>query len=515
MKRFLLYSILLVTGGATMLAQQGSLTATVNVDNYPKVSFVWHEQNPNTIPATDFTLVEGTEAREIAVESLGLENKPTNQSLIVLWEDMASQGTHMYDFSQRILLDFFGSMRAQDEVLVATFNRHAPEEKVMRPLTDGFTANKQDVLKKVAQYPHSTRTYRDRPLESDVFPAVNEALQTLQKRDKEGFAKAIIVITSGMPLENSASNSVVSVQQLALQYHIPVYVLQYAANHGPSTKLEGLANDTYGQNVTCVSANHSQNIEKGKQALRQFYSVIPTRYAGKDYRITYTTKSPRGHQEQMLKLTVAGFEYQQTFVTPSHTFGSWVKANVLLFILLVILTLILIGAVVFYIIYVKRKHEREIGNVVDMQNQQMQKAEGEIMRQQQELNAYRMQQAKQEEREAQVKAEQERERLMNLMRSKNLYPRLQYIVNGESLSYEIHQLETIIGRTTKQADVVISDDTVSRRHALIVFDGEHFLISDCNSTNGTIVDGVPVTQPMPLRDHSLINLGSILINFNL
>lgn len=65
MKRFLLYSILLIAGGANVLAQQGSLTANVNVDKYPTVSFVWHEQNPNTIPATDFTLVEGTEARRL------------------------------------------------------------------------------------------------------------------------------------------------------------------------------------------------------------------------------------------------------------------------------------------------------------------------------------------------------------------------------------------------------------------------------------------------------------------
>lgn len=512
MKRFFLYSLLLLAGATNLLAQQGSLKTGFDTDKYPEVSFVWHELNPAVIPAAEFALEEGAVATNISVQQMAQVDMPKHQSLIVLWEDMASQGAHMHDFSQRILLDFFPTLQASDEVLLAVFNRHTPGENVMRPLTDGFTSNRQDLINAVSSHQHSTATYRDRPLESDVFPAVNEALQTLQKRDKEGYAKSIVVITSGMPLENSATNSVVSVQQLALQYHIPIYVVQYASNHGPSTKVEGLANDTYGMNVTCVSANHSDNVEKGKQALRDFYSVIPARYAGQDYRITFTTRSPRGHQEQMLKLTVAGFEYQQTFVTPSHTFASWVKAHVVLFILLVVLALLLIGATIFYIIYVKRKHEREIGNVINLQNEQMQQAEDKIKHQQQELAAYKMQQEEQVQRE---KAQQEIERLTQLMHSRNLYPRLQFIVNGETQSYEIHQLETVIGRTANQADVVISDATVSRRHALIVFDGEHFLISDCNSTNGTIVDGVPVTQPTPLRDHSLINLGSILINFNL
>lgn len=55
-------------------------------------------------------------------------------------------------------------------------------------------------------------------------------------------------------------------------------------------------------------------------------------------------------------------------------------------------------------------------------------------------------------------------------------------------------------------DVVLENNRVSRRHAVIVWRDGAFEISDLGSTNGTYVNREPVTQPHILRDGDVIHL---------
>lgn len=52
----------------------------------------------------------------------------------------------------------------------------------------------------------------------------------------------------------------------------------------------------------------------------------------------------------------------------------------------------------------------------------------------------------------------------------------------------------VIGRDSESADVVIPDPNVSRRHALLTFDGNRWTIKDLNSTNGTVVNGQEIVE---------------------
>jgi adenylate cyclase len=63
-------------------------------------------------------------------------------------------------------------------------------------------------------------------------------------------------------------------------------------------------------------------------------------------------------------------------------------------------------------------------------------------------------------------------------------------------------------------EVVIPDETVSRNHALLlrVPSGLYFL-HDVGSSNGTFVNGVRVTTPVPLRDGDRVTLGSCEFRF--
>jgi DNA-binding NtrC family response regulator len=74
--------------------------------------------------------------------------------------------------------------------------------------------------------------------------------------------------------------------------------------------------------------------------------------------------------------------------------------------------------------------------------------------------------------------------------------------------------------------LIVADRRVSARHACIArasaagttsarSPGEAFLLEDTDSTNGTFIDGVPVSGPTPIRDGSLVFLGSHALVFRL
>jgi pSer/pThr/pTyr-binding forkhead associated (FHA) protein len=58
-------------------------------------------------------------------------------------------------------------------------------------------------------------------------------------------------------------------------------------------------------------------------------------------------------------------------------------------------------------------------------------------------------------------------------------------------------------------DVVINDPEVSRQHARLIRRGDHFLIQDLGSTNGTFLDGRRLAgDPVPLAPGQMITIGS-------
>lgn len=70
----------------------------------------------------------------------------------------------------------------------------------------------------------------------------------------------------------------------------------------------------------------------------------------------------------------------------------------------------------------------------------------------------------------------------------------------------------VIGRSP-ECDISFDDANISRRHAEIrVVLGSH-VIADLGSTNGTKVNGVPITIERTLRDGDIIALGSNTIRF--
>lgn len=68
----------------------------------------------------------------------------------------------------------------------------------------------------------------------------------------------------------------------------------------------------------------------------------------------------------------------------------------------------------------------------------------------------------------------------------------------------------VIGRSPG-ADIVIDDTFVSGRHARFSPLGEGLLVEDLGSTNGTLLNGQPVTSPSGLRAGDQVAIGAVTL----
>src|SRR6266849_1548046 len=79
---------------------------------------------------------------------------------------------------------------------------------------------------------------------------------------------------------------------------------------------------------------------------------------------------------------------------------------------------------------------------------------------------------------------------------------------GAPLKLDVPVPEAILGRDNS-ATLAVPMDGVSRRHARIVVEGDAYWLEDLGSTNGTFVNGAPVTgdKRERLRHLDVITLG--------
>lgn len=78
--------------------------------------------------------------------------------------------------------------------------------------------------------------------------------------------------------------------------------------------------------------------------------------------------------------------------------------------------------------------------------------------------------------------------------------------------YEIDRDEVVIGRAAENA-VPVSDPAISSKHCMIVRDGRKFTLKDLDSTNGTRLNAVNITDHR-LSPKDVITVGSIEIMFD-
>ena len=85
------------------------------------------------------------------------------------------------------------------------------------------------------------------------------------------------------------------------------------------------------------------------------------------------------------------------------------------------------------------------------------------------------------------------------------------VLDIDGKRYPITKSRTIIGRGS-DADITLDDTGTSRQHVEILWDGKRGQVSDLGSTNGSKLNGAPVTKS-PLPPDSIIEIGRTRIVF--
>ena len=496
-------------------AAQAQITRGIKGDyiteNYPEVSFIWNTADPRPMDKSQFILTENDKNIDFVFENLKAGTpKQNKKSILFLWEDMLSH-KHQSENTQALLYKFFSqtSFSANDKFNVAWFNRINPGEKVLHLFRSEFTTETEALARDINSYTRSKQKFdkTGHPDESDLYLAINDGIDLLKKEPADRVG-VIVVVTAGLNLKVSgASTEMETVRKKAVEAGIPIYVVKYPEYMGNTPEVNTLAENTYG---TTVMLKHTM-VDQALYDLQAVYKNMDARLQGQDYKLTFVTSADRDGKAHPIRLSVNKVQQElREFTAPTKTFWMWVKEHLWLCIGLILL---LIGLIVLIIVLAvtssKKRKRREAENKAEVQR----KLDAAS---QERANWERQQAAKEEQqrnKERQKVEEAEAARLLQLMQTKNMFPRLQCTVGDETTTYQVTKPITRLGRGEGN-DVVLKHQTVSKYHAKIVFTGSAFEVENKSTsyTQGIIVNG-QFFQKATLKSGDIIGLGEAVVTF--
>ena len=83
------------------------------------------------------------------------------------------------------------------------------------------------------------------------------------------------------------------------------------------------------------------------------------------------------------------------------------------------------------------------------------------------------------------------------------------VLNGERRSWPLEGDVLTVGRSSRNT-IHLPDATVSKQHAEILRQGDGWRVRDLGSRNGTRVNGVEATEPIPIRAGDAIEFGNVV-----
>ena len=514
MKKTLIFALLCLLCPFAMEAQtNGYMKETFNSDEFPTVTFVWHDNGAEPLQVKDIRyLKENGLDKPFIMQPLQRDQRNAGKHIVILWEDFmeVSKGKDIragqHEFIKNSINLFLANSKlsASDEVLVAQFHRSLNTTMVMQPLNNGFSNDFDYLRNLVMSHRHSDRSFSNSPNSTDLYTAVREAIELLRDLPEDGKSRAVYVFTAGHPRNVAGADSADQVLMLAQRCNIPVYVLEYYPASGVANEPANFAKATKGD-FQCFDQNQ---VEQARNAMLNWYDKIDDAYFGHDYRFSFESSLSRGDDPQTVAVNIKGVEYQEQYMPPAFSLKEWMAEHLLLTIVIILFILILIAVIILLSVLSHSKKTRKLKDLEHKQQEAEAEAQQAIAQANSSLDQYKRQQEQNRVAE-QERAEQER--LAALMKTKNLSPRLVWELEGIKSTYDINQPTVTIGRDASN-DLVFDHNSVSRQHAIITYDGYGFYIIDTNSTNHVIVNG-QVQAQTELHSADTIQLGQVRIIF--
>ena len=476
-----------------------TIRGNYNMTKFPEVSFVWNEYDPEAKDSIQFVLSYNNNKIPFQLEHLSpIDTINKAKTILFLWEDLNHfQHGGQSEFTRQVLSVFFNktNLSKDDKFNVGVFDRKGGNDlgsSIHTMLSNNFTSDHKLLAEAIENF-KPKYDFFSKQVNSELYMAIEEGIDILQK-EPSNRTRAIVIFTAGSNQDSyGGRNSIDENRAIALK--IPIYVVKYpikGCEH--CSNIDVISKKTYGLTI------ENEDVSVASNLLGTCYEKMNDRHYGQDYLISFHTIIPRDGNQHTFLLSVEGKEYSLSFVAPTFSLKMWVKENILFFIFILIILFFIIALLVFFVY--KRRKKRNI-DILNLQLEQ-QIIQENANSNWQSLEDYRRQTQEKERVNKEMKQ-------LKLMQNKNLYPRLQYLIDGRERCFSVTKAEITIGRD-EDNDLILFSDSVSKHHAKLFFNNIDFEIRDLGSTNKVIVNGDFVKQKS-LTNGDIIGLGEVVIYF--
>jgi uncharacterized membrane protein len=510
---FAVFTLLLALVSSRTFGQMNP-TGQAKTDSFPTVTVHIHHRDPVEKPAGYFELTEGDQAVKYKLAASTPNDSGQSKSILILWEYMpipVRDAQNKY-FRQVILRALPGLLQEGDEVNVATFawTDQAKGTKTLALLKSSFSADTASLGTEVRLSKAPGGKGVNVALGSELYPAISEAIDVLAPSKK---VKMLIVLSAEFPNIFNPIDDRSTVTKKANDADVAVYNLRYKQK-APKYNLDDVARNTYGLSAEVDQASTAN----GVNFMQKFADEAVQRSLGMDYALTFKTETPRDGKTHALQIKGGTETLSLNYEAPSLGLGGWIAANMVLFIVIIVLIL---GAVIGLIFWLRHRNaqeaQRRVAEQMKLEEVQSAGKETENKLQQQKSQLERIQNEEQERKrkleqaKRQEEAALEAKTLLTEMYANGRQPRLTTIVNGQTLTMELPSPVTTVGRD-KSCDVQIADQTISRTHFQVIYQNGKYTLLDLGSTNGTLLNGARASQA-ELRHGDQIKAGEAILFF--
>ncbi len=521
--------ILLSVIAATAIGQ--IVVRDINTSKFPDVSLVVQTGNPDS--TTVIINEDGHRVDLIKVDTISPEPRAESQNVLFLWDYAAGS------IVPEMIADLFNGMTLKPigvdsiRVNVASYYCDNNGQSMLNMLSPKFVTDMSVAQKMVFDEAEKGTTYQTGN-STDFLKAIQQAVAVMNALPPTE-AKSLVLVTGGRDNFDAAAD-VMQLVKAARKNHVAMYAVCLGATGSSRSFCETIARETYGQCLLVDSpagalqradaARMAREAQNGSGAgivytfeennvVGQWLVSMARRWEGMAYSVTFRSRFERTGEQKQLTVMVGDDVFNTTYKLPGVTIGSFIVAHpILSTILFVLLTALLVTGGYYYMRRRSRLKALQKQEEARVEQERLQlKSEQETLRRRVEIaeREHRRVQTAQQSSEQET-ARLERTRAMNqFMASHNIKARILIFNKSGSTNHVIEKCETLIG-SSAECDITITDPTVSRRHAVIYYDGKVFGIRDMGSTNGIVMNGVRV-KDLKLRSGDIVSMGGTTIKF--
>jgi hypothetical protein len=517
--RFFLSICLLGIATLTTLGQSIQIK-NVDTQTYPKVAVKVADRNPEAWKAGLIQIAEDDiEVNDLTFTEVNPQKRP-QKKVFILFENshfasFDAQRAALKELLQQSLTYF----SEKDLLYFSEFDWTLANGKVLR--SDKIYEGDKEYIAQLAEAikrPEATQKTHE---STELNTALMEALDYLQAVPEDSlYEKAVLLFSAEFSNIYNSIHTPESIILSARQKNIPIYTVRYP-RMGAKYSLKKITEETFGEHFEYDLA---KNPKERAEALGKNIENLTSRSAGHLYELTYTSSKGPGSQPVALTLSKAEdpLRVEALFTTPSYL--SYILMDPLR-IGMASGALLLVLGLLFALVSKKRKRKQQDQEENEKKLQQIQEdAKRELDKQERMLekleNDQRSQrqkeQAHQEELALKQATQASNERFNQLLRAPIL-------IGQDGTQYSLGMINGL-GRTkSPQNSLILPDATVSREHALILFErrgldqlpepGQAFFFLDLGSSNGSYINEQQVQAAVSLKNGDFIRLGNLTLTF--